>query len=438
MTGEYVLKFGGSALRDAEAVGRACELIRSHGGSRPVVVVSAHFGVTSLLSQLAGCAIAGAQPDTSALRLRHRSLLSGLGLSSESLDRYMVELISVLEELRRLGRPEQTLIDSVLSFGERVSARIVAGALRSCGSLATPVDAFDLGISTTRPGAAPEAFGLGALAAVRQAVAEVPGIPVVTGFLALDPQGRLTTLGSNGSDLTALLLAEAVQAEEVQLWKTVPGVLTADPVKVPQATTVPVVGYNEALELALHGAEVLHPEAALRAGRIGVPVRICNALDPLGPHTDLAESTPQAGPLGIVHRSGLLRATLPVAGSEELARIASRLTQSGARWPWLEWRAARVRVVVPDGEAQLAALDELGADSIERGLGALALIGRELGSDASILARVLRELDSLGVEVHQASFGALPSSQAFLLSAKDLERALGALHHSFFELAGAY
>ena len=96
---------------------------------------------------------------------------------------------------------------------------------------------------------------------VRAALGEIPGIPVVTGFVAVDRGGDLTTLGPNGSDLSAVWFGEALSASEVELWKDVPGFLTADPKVVPAAKPLASIGRTEAIELAIHGAELLHPAA---------------------------------------------------------------------------------------------------------------------------------------------------------------------------------
>ena len=144
----------------------------------------------------------------------------------------------------------------------------VSGALARTGVEATPVDAFDLGfLSDSNHGHARPLSGIGD--SIRTTLERVPGIPVVTGFLAKDRAGNLTTLGRNGSDLTASVLAEALAASEVQFWKPVAGILTADPELVPTARRIPSLTYMEAAECAFHGSRVLHPACvapALRAG----------------------------------------------------------------------------------------------------------------------------------------------------------------------------
>ena len=243
-----VLKFGGAALADGGGIQRVGAILASRGGPRPVAVVSAAAGVTELLIQVAQAAAEG-RSELERVRVRHRTLLSQCGLEQELLNRLLAELAAVLEGIRERRAISAAERDFVLSFGERMSTRVVAAALRAGGRNATPVDAFDLGlISDSNHGCARPLAGTSS--AIRRALAEVPGIPVVTGFVAKDAAGNLTTLGRNGSDLSASLLADACGAREVQFWKVVGGVMSADPTLVPDARGIARLSYAQAAEYA--------------------------------------------------------------------------------------------------------------------------------------------------------------------------------------------
>lgn len=269
-----VQKFGGAALRDGAAVERAVRLVLERGGPRPIVVVSALEGVTTALEALAHEAAAGqAHATLTPIRIRHRSVLAELGLDPELCDRHFRDLRAVLAAIGSRRALDPAELDFVLSFGERLSARIVARALTRGprGLDAAPVDAYDLGLVTdSNHGFARPLEGhadrLG------RALEGVHGVPVVTGFLGRDEHGNLTTLGRNGSDYTAALIAEAVGAQELQLWKTVAGVMTADPLLIPEARALSALGWGEAEALALAGAEVLHPESLGPVRRARIPV----------------------------------------------------------------------------------------------------------------------------------------------------------------------
>jgi len=335
---DKVMKFGGAALKDGPAVERACAIVRDFGGERPVVVVSAHQGVTNLLDSVARAAAEG-EVDRDRVRIRHRSLLRELGLDSELLDRYFAELASILRGIassRRLPPEGRRLLpderDLVLSYGERMSARVVAHALKSMGVAATPVDAYDLGlVSDSNHGAARPL--LESRGRIRAALLEVPGIPVVTGFLAKDGNGNLTTLGRNGSDLSAALLAEAVGAAVLELWKSVGGMMTADPAIVPEARVIERMSFEDAAALASHGAEVLHPDALEPALRAGLAVRFLDVRDPRGPGTTLESRVEHEGPVGIaVRKLEGDRAQLALVGGGAFgSRALDSLADAGIR-----------------------------------------------------------------------------------------------------------
>lgn len=436
---ERVLKFGGAGLADGPAVERACDLIRDYGGRRPVVVVSAHQGVTELLDTVVRAAAEG-HVEGDRVRIRHRTLLRQLGLEPDLLDRHFAELFVLLEGVRSRGRLSPEERDLALSYGERMSARIVAHALRSRGVLATPVDAFDLGLSTDSNygNAAPS---LDSLATVKNSLEEVTGVPVVTGFVGKDRSGNLTTLGRNGSDLTAALVAEAVGAGELHLWKTVGGMMTADPKLVPDARVIDRLGFDEAAEYAFHGAEILHAAALAPARRGGVLVRVLDVGNPEGEGTVIEERSGDHGVVGIAARKRVTRLTMlvPAGGDRSVytatlfGALADQRVESGP----VRMAHDHISVLVaptPNLERAVGALGALARQENEFAL--VALIGRDASHDAQVGARAQSVLADCGVEIFEAHTGSRERSQAFLVRALDLERAVRALHGAFLRRTG--
>lgn len=281
-----VMKFGGAGLADGPAVERACSVVAAHGDQHPIVVVSAHAGVTESLERCARKAEAG-HFDVEEVRIRHKSLLRQLSLDSELLDRLLAELSQILYSISGRGCIQAEELDFVLSLGERMSTRVVAAALRSRGLEATPVDAFDLGLTTDSCHGQARPLP-GVEASLRRSLGDIPGIPVITGFLAKDGGGNLTTMGRNGSDLTASLVAQAVGARNLIFWKTVPGLMSADPELVPEARVIGGLSLAEAAEIAFHGASVLHPTAIepLRGREVVLHVRDLRAVGLAGSRLD--------------------------------------------------------------------------------------------------------------------------------------------------------
>ncbi len=431
MTFDRVLKFGGAGLADGPAVQRACRIVLEKGGERPIVVVSAHQGVTDLLDTVTRSALEG-HSEGDRVRIRHRTLLRQLALDPDLLDRYFTELFGLLAEIRIRKRLLEGQHDHLLSFGERMSARIVAHALKGMGLHATPVDAWDLGITTDSNYGDARPLP-GGTSDIRGALEQVTGIPVVTGFLAKDSRGNLTTMGRNGSDLTAAIIAEAVGAGELQLWKAVGGMMTADPEIVPDARVVERLGFLEAQEYAFHGAEVLYGPALAPVQRAGVTVRILDVNAPDAPGTVLETTTRGDGPVGIAARSDVYRLDLSIGPSDHrgprVAELFAVLARHRVEPSVVSTAGDRVSVMVAPCSGLDAAVAELGRKvRVERNLAVVALIGRSVGADNALAHRCAELLSDSGVECVEMFSGTRQPSLVFLVNQPHLERAVRSLH----------
>jgi bifunctional aspartokinase / homoserine dehydrogenase 1 len=266
-----VYKFGGSALGDGEAIRRAATLVATRSPAPTAVVVSALAGVTDALLAIARRAAAGDDVRAEIARLRDRHLRVADEVSPEArsaatcvlvVDAFD-ELEAIAGQLRDAGALCPRLLDLVLARGERLAAHFLTVALDAAGVPAIEVDATTIIHTDGRHGhAAPHVAGT--TRAVRQTLKPLLAegvVPVVPGFIGRGVDGVVVTLGRGGSDLTATLLARALDARQTILWKDVPGVLTADPRAVPDARLVPQITTREAAALASYGAKVLHPRA---------------------------------------------------------------------------------------------------------------------------------------------------------------------------------
>ena len=298
----HVHKFGGASLADSAAVRRAVDIIRSHHPEPTVVVVSAMAGVTDALLAVAQQAGSGNERTLAALigqlRTRHAEVARALLPAGRSRAGMLAHIAEVFEELealaaglRRLRELTQRTTDLVISRGERLSARLLAGALEASGTEARYVDALEV-VHTD------EGFGQASpdFAHTDRSVQRILGpiiaggvIPVVPGFIGATPTGEVATLGRGGSDLTATLLARALGARRVSLWKDVPGLLTADPRVVPDARVIPRLHAREAAELAYYGAKVLHPRALIPLAGRRIPIYVRPFEDPESPGTEVSE-----------------------------------------------------------------------------------------------------------------------------------------------------
>lgn len=422
MANHLVMKFGGAGLADGAAVAHVCELVSAE--VRPILVVSAHAGVTSQLESAAVEAAAG-QLELGALRIRHKSLLAELRLDPELLDRLLAELGQVLYSISERRRIEPEELDFVLSFGERMSARVVAAALRSRGLAATPVDAFDLGLTTDScHGHARPLPGFEQ--SVQRSLEEVPGIPVVTGFLAKDPRGNLTTLGRDGSDLTAALVARALGAQRLVLWKCVPGLMSADPAVVPEARVLTGISLREAAALAFHGARVLHASTLGPVLDSGLRLELKDIAHPGAAGSVLDDRPAEARPLAVTGHASLAGLRITSAGGEVPATL----------FPLMHAHHVSPRSLhVDSGGIELFAPRTAGFDILCHELGERAVALPELASVAVIGgarggagARAFALLASEGIEPRRAHLSTDGLSQAFLVRTEERDPAMRLLH----------
>ena len=284
---DVTMKFGGSSLANADRIDHVTQLIKDQitDGYRPRAVVCSAMGKTtnSLLS--AGDYALEGRVNIDAIRTLHQAAFEEFDISQNVREEVMAllkECEDMLNGVRLIQELSPKSLDQLVSYGERCSVRIVAARLNQIGVPAQAFDAWEAGILTDSN------FGDAKLLpssedAIRnifQNRIDPDVVAVVTGFIGHDPNGRITTLGRGGSDLTATAIGAACGLDEIQVWKDVDGILSADPRLVPNAVPVDDVSYDEASELAYFGAQVLHPIAMQPAMKHDVPVRVKNSYNP--------------------------------------------------------------------------------------------------------------------------------------------------------------
>ena len=289
-----VMKFGGTSVGNAECISRAADIVARAAGDGPVVaVVSAMGGVTNRLmeaakaSALGDMGAAGNLAET--LHRQHQEAIEILIGDGDKRAQLAAELNEIIDEVTGLCRGTALLreltprtLDAISSAGERLSARLLASALRELGVNAVAVEATELIVTDNHSGRAEPLMAETrerATARLAPLLAE-RSVPVVTGFIGATLDGKLTTLGRGGSDYSATILGAALDAKKIIIWTDVNGVLTADPRLVPEARTLQEISYNEAAELAYFGAKVLHPKTLRPVSEAGIPVWIRNSFLP--------------------------------------------------------------------------------------------------------------------------------------------------------------
>jgi bifunctional aspartokinase / homoserine dehydrogenase 1 len=294
------MKFGGTSVGSPEAIAQVVDIVGGEvqEGNRVVVVVSAMSGVTDQLLEAVSAAASGNKwgylSIAQKLRDRHEeaiNLLTSPGQVREStlskVNALVDELVQLCQAVTVLHESTPRIHDAVVSFGERLSCRVVAAALREQGVNAAPYDASQFLLTDENYQAANPLWDETQSRVEKKLLPALnDGItPVITGFIGATAKGDFTTLGRGGSDYSGALFAALTHSHELIIWTDVDGVMTTDPRIDKRARVLPYVSYQEVGELAYFGAKVLHPKTVQPIVDRGMPLRVRNTFNPDHPGT---------------------------------------------------------------------------------------------------------------------------------------------------------
>ena len=446
-----VMKFGGSSLANAERIDHVAQLIKRQidlGYKVRAVVCSAMGKTTNGLLSAGDFALEG-RVNIDALRTLHKQAIDEFGLS----DNVRSEVMELLEECESLLNGVKLLqelspksLDQLVSYGERCSVRIMSARLNQLGVPAAAYDAWEIGMITdsnfgdalidkSTPSNIKNFFSSRIDASVTA---------VVTGFIGHDSQGRITTLGRGGSDLTATSIGAACNLDEIQVWKDVDGILTTDPRVVASAIPVPAVTYDEASELAYFGAQVLHPIAMQPAMKEGVMVRVKNSYNPSAPGTTITQTKEVGENLvtAITFKRNVqlvdIVSTRMLGAYGFLSRVFGAFEKNKISVDVLASSEVSVSVTL-DRKSKINEGDEILDDlapyadvTIKQNRSILTLIA-DVERSSEVLATVFSSFSKMGIKVQMLSQGASKVNISFVVKDEDLERAVENLHQCFFE-----
>ena len=437
------MKFGGSSVANRTQIDKVMAIVRDRRERRPVVVSSAHKGITDLLIDSAKAAASGQAPDDRAID-RQREVATELGCDEALMAPFFDEIRDLLRGINLVRELSPRSLDYISSFGERMSVRCIADYMSRNGLKAQAYDAWDLGFVTDA------VFGRarplpGFEARMRDAFAtHVPEdtVPIVTGFVGHNEAGEITTLGRNGSDLTATLIAAALKAEEAQIWSDTDGVMTADPSIVHGARSIPSMGFDEAAELAYFGSRVLHPSTLVPAIDNDIPVRVLNTNRPDHPGTVIRSTvSPKDEPVtSIAYKDG--QSVLTISSPrmfEQVGFLAEAFTVIARHEAIVDMVAtSEVSVSVTSHDATrlgkaAAALGHLGQVDVKGGKTILAVVGRDIRDRKGIAARVTTALTEADVNLEMISFGMGSNNMSLVIDDAAVDRAVRHLHAALFE-----
>jgi aspartokinase/homoserine dehydrogenase 1 len=455
-----IIKFGGSSVENIQNIQLVFAILEEKLQEGDLAVVfSALGGVTEQLFSLAKIAMEGKdayREGLAALEEKHLSLVEGLLPLEDRAEGsgYVRQRIQELEDLYHgiylIKEQSPRTLDSVVSFGERLSTFILSKALASRGIPTHFVDAREIILTDDRFGHA-RVDEEQTSARIQAYFAKHPGVKVVTGFIAATAKGETTTLGRSGSDYTAALLAAALQAESLEIWTDVSGVLTCDPKMVYAAFTIPQLSYAEAMELSHFGAKVIFPATMQPAMKKNIPIQIKNTFEPQHPGTLIQGTVRQGGWIkGISSRSNLSLLTLQssewmVAGGN-LGRIFKVLSQAKLSSLLISQASSQhsICLAMPAQEAVLAkeVIDqeffheiksgEMDAVTLLPGLALVAAVGENMKHDPGTAGRMFRALGQNNINVAAIAQGSSELNISAIIPQVDLQKALNALHEAFF------
>ena len=453
-----VSKFGGTSMGTLESMRQAAQIVAKKPAIR-VVVVSATSGTTNQLLKIAELAKselqAGLVGEIAALKSRHRELAIGLNGNDG-----LMNVLSALEYefdlcvtgLNGSGEISAEKLDTLLAFGERWSSLLFTQALcNERGLQAEQIDArqflkTDSHFGKAEPNPAESAQQCQSL---RKKIDQDQTVYVTQGFIGSDDQGRTTTLGRGGSDYSAALFAEALQASELEIWTDVAGILTMDPRVVPTAKVIREISFAEAAEMANFGAKVLHPATLWPAVRARIPVFVGSTFAPDEAGTRILPESANAAPL--------IRA-IAVRKQQTLITVSSlrMLNTPGFLAKMFEVLArhrlsidlvttSEVSVALTVDETSLGSngikvkahtemLNELRAFAdvkIEEDLSLIAIIGNALDHSSGVAAKVFHAISEVNVRL--ICHGASEHNICFLVASSEAAEVAKRLHHVCIE-----
>lgn len=441
-------------MGSADAIKKVIAIVRKPQPDARIaaVVVSAMSGVTN---ELVRCAHLAAAKDHSykkvLMRLKDRHVKTAQALLSRKTQKVaratIDELVSHLENaalgVYRLRELSPGALDYMMSFGERLSAHLLAYALSDHGMRSEYMNARH--VVTTD-----EHFGSAAVdfkrtdEAIRSHFKKNKALQVATGFIGSTSDGKTTTLGRGGSDYSAAIIGAAIGAKSIEIWTDVSGIMTADPRLVPEAKVVPELAFEEAGELAYFGAKVLHPKTILPAMRKKIPVKVLNTFRPEDRGTTIVANFAQRRKKS--HTVEALTFKSPVVavhinspeffdGNGFIARIFEIFDMYRTSIDVVTTSVASVSVTVEDEKNLpniIKELRELGRVSVERGKAIICAVGGGMNA-AGVVGRMFTVLGEHKIPVEMISQESSGVSMTFVVEEEDAKKALKVLHKEYIQ-----
>lgn len=444
-----VAKFGGTSVADAAAMTR-CAKIVSDDPDKRIVVLSATSGTTNLLVALSSIHGRSDREDMlKTIEEKHLKIAEELESSEETVRR----IREILEELRDVAndenRSELKIKDRLLSFGEQLSTTIFTDLLQRSGVEAELLDSRDvIRTDSTFGNAEPLLDEIRKEAAKRIAPNLRKKRMVTQGFIGSDRNGTTTTLGRGGSDFTAALLAEALDADVLEIWTDVDAIYSTDPRIVPEAKPITELTFDEAAELSTFGAKVLHPATLKPAIRKNIRVYVGSSIHPEKPGTWIvkrSENLPvtraislrmdqtllTVHSLDMLHRHGFLARLFQILADHKIS-VDLVTTSEVSVSLTIDTNHEGLRQRLSSG--LMKDLEAIADVQVETGLVLIAVVGNHLDRTAGVSGELFQLLDEINIRL--VCHGASSHNLCFLVEEQRAKEVVQRLHDHFITNKG--
>lgn len=459
-----ILKFGGSSVATADNIKKVVSIIQQPEYKKSIVIVSALGGVTDQLLLTGLTAAEGNEKykDTLlALEKKHidtaKSLLPVTTQSSclSNIKQQFNELEDICEGVFRLGELSKRTQDRINSFGELLSSKIISFYLQSIHVNNLWIDSREVIKTNSNFGFAAVDFPITNKLISEKIKTSTDTLFIAPGFISSDSNNFTTTLGRGGSDYTASIYAAAVNAEDLEIWTDVTGMMTADPRWVPNARTIKHTSYREAMELSHFGAKVIYPPTIQPAMQKGIRIWVKNTFEPTQYGTLIENHSSENGSneiiTGISSINHISLLSLEGSGMVGIPGFSKRLfealageqvnviliTQSSSEHSICvavnsidSEKAKKAVDTAFDIELQSGKLDPL---KVENDLSIIALVGDKMQSHPGIAGRMFSAMGRNGINIRAIAQGSSERNISAVVSHNDVKKAVNVLHEAFFE-----
>jgi aspartate kinase len=462
---KIVMKFGGTSVGTGRNIRHVAELVTQYAkdDSKVAIVVSALSGITNKLLEV-GCQakksdIKHIEDVTKELRQKHMEAIAA-AIHSKAIqtevtkitEETISELEKVLTGICYVGELTPKSRDYVASFGERLSAPIVWGAIKDHKAETQWFTGKEAGIVTDSNFGDAEPLMNYTTHLIRERLGPIIDkgiIPVVTGFIAANQDGVVTTIGRGGSDYTATILGSALGAGEIWIWTDVDGIMTADPRIIPSAKMLPELSYREAAEMAIFGAKAMHPRALEPVIESKIPVRIRSTMHPENPGTLITE-TGNTKSAGAVKAVALIKdvAMVNVSGAGMVgapgsyAKIFDALGKANINIMMISTAASEANMslilkrnlvgrAMSTLEIALLGRGTVSEITAEEDVAVAAVLGANMKGTLGIASKVFATVAKAGINIIMIAQGSSELNISFVVKEKDGTAVVKAIHEEF-------